>query len=41
MENENHLNDDMVEVFTMYITRNGVRIYRKDGRPWHFWAKPR
>ena len=33
--------EELVEVYTMYITRKGVRIYRPDGRPWHFWAKPR
>lgn len=27
------------EVFTPYITRKGKRIYRKDGRVWHFWVK--
>lgn len=30
---------ELVEVFSKYITRKGVRIYRKDGRPWHFWVK--
>lgn len=29
----------LIEVFTPYITRNGRRIYRKDGRVWHFWVK--
>lgn len=30
--------ETLVEVFTPYITRNGKRIYRKDGRVWHFWV---
>jgi hypothetical protein len=30
-----------IEVFTPYITIKGKRIYRKDGKVWHFWAKPR
>lgn len=29
----------LIEVFTPYITRNGKRIYRKDGRVWHFFAE--
>ena len=29
-----------VEVFTPYITKNGRRIYRKDGKMWHFFADP-
>ena len=30
-----------VEVFTMFITVKGRKVYRPDGRPFHFWAKPR
>jgi hypothetical protein len=33
--------DGLVEVFSMFITVNGKRIYRKNGKPFHFWAKPR
>lgn len=27
------------EIFTPYITKNGVRIYRKNGGMFHFWVK--
>jgi hypothetical protein len=30
-----------VEVFTPFITIKGKKIYRKDGRVWHFYAKRR
>jgi|GEM_PF-3572674 hypothetical protein len=30
---------ELKEIFTPYITRNGKRIYRKDGRVWHFWVE--
>lgn len=30
---------ELKEIFTPYITRNGKRIYRKDGRVWHFFAE--
>lgn len=30
-----------VEVFTMCITVKGRKVYRPNGRPFHFWAKPR
>ena len=29
------------EVFTPYITKNGKRLYRKDGKVWRFLVKPR
>ncbi len=29
----------MVEVFCAYITRNGKRIYPKNGKCFHFWVK--
>jgi hypothetical protein len=32
---------DYVEVFTPYITIKGVKVYRKDGKMWHFYAKRR
>ncbi len=35
------INDEMVEIFTPYITKHGKRIYRKDGKIWHFWTKKR
>lgn len=25
-------------VFSFYVTRNGVKIYRKNGRPFRFWV---
>lgn len=37
------MNEDkigLVEVFTPYITRKGKKVYRKDGKKWHFWAPP-
>lgn len=37
--NNNHLGQ--VEVFTPYITKNGKRIYKKDGGLFHFWADDR
>ena len=30
---------ELKEIVTPYITRNGKRIYRKDGRVWHFWVE--
>lgn len=33
--------DDLVEVYTPYITKNGKRIFKKDGGLFHFWAKPK
>lgn len=33
--------DDMVEVFTPFITIKGVRIYHPTGGVYHFWAKRR
>jgi len=40
MEN-NHMEPGKVEVFTPYITKNGRRIYKKDGGMFHFWADDR
>ncbi len=38
----NNLNDappeDMVEVFTPFITKNGKRIFKKDGGMFHFYV---
>jgi hypothetical protein len=30
-----------IEVFTMYVTVKGKKRYRKDGKPFHFYANPR
>ena len=35
--NNNHVGEK--EIFTPYITKNGVRIYRKNGGMFHFWVK--
>lgn len=32
-------NEEGTLVFSMYITRNGKRIYRKNGRPFCFRVK--
>ncbi|EIV5186969.1 hypothetical protein AAEK50_004571 [Serratia marcescens] len=38
----NNLNEapegDMVEVFTPFITKNGKRIFKKDGGLFHFYV---
>lgn len=41
MESFEYREDGLVEVYSMFITIKGIRHYRKDGRPYHFWAKPR
>ena len=38
MENKES-NNDMIEVYTRYITRNGKRIYPKNAKFFHFWVK--
>jgi hypothetical protein len=30
-----------VEVFSIFITIKGKKVYRKDGKVWHFYAKRR
>jgi hypothetical protein len=32
---------DYVEIFTMFITIKGKRVYRANGRPFNFYAKRR
>lgn len=32
--------DGKIEVFCRYITRNGKRIYPKNGKFFHFWVDP-
>lgn len=39
MRDSNAKNEEGTLVFTMYITRNGKRIYRKNGRPFCFRIK--
>lgn len=41
MEKTNQPNNDMIEVFARYITRNGKRIYPKNAKYFHFWVKPK
>jgi hypothetical protein len=33
--------DGLVEVFCRCIVRNGKTIYPRNGRFFHFWAKPK
>lgn len=35
----NNIQRGMKEIFTPYITKNGVRIYPKNGRLFHFWVE--
>ena len=32
---------EMIEIFTPYITKNGRRIYRKNGKYFHFFVDER
>lgn len=38
MENFSNDNPNMKEIFTPYITVNGKRIYRKNGKVFHFFV---
>ncbi len=39
--NDTKSKEGLVEVFTAYITIKGKRIYAKNGKCFHFWAKPK
>lgn len=39
MERHDIFQDDMVEVFTPYIVKNGKIIYPKNKKYFHFWVK--
>jgi hypothetical protein len=32
--------DGKIQIFTPFITKNGKRIYRPDGKMWMFWGDP-